>query len=154
MNEVQSLLGLRKFQHRRDQLCHLVHRETNFPIHILSLPFVDVTLTENLSVSQHCCQRMTQVVRDRARHPADGREALGVQQVLLAVVKRPPHSLKSACHFPQFVAAMHVQPITEISFLERLDIGHHLRERPREGVGNNKYETASRHNSCQSDNKQ
>src|SRR5215510_9735990 len=154
MNEMQGLLGLRKFQQRRDQLCHLVHRHTNFPIHILSLLLVDVTNTENLRVSQHCRQRMTQVVRDRDRHSPDGRQALGVQQVLLTVLKRLPHFLKSAGHFSEFVAAMHVQRMTEISFPERMDTRHELRERPCEVLGNNEYETTPRDHRKQSHNKQ
>ena len=142
MSEPQRLPGTRKLQKRVDQVGHLIHCDANFLIEFLALLGGQPALTEELGIGDDRGQGMPEIMRNRARHTANGGEPLRFQQLLLGFQQTVAHALEGPSDLGNFVTSPGVQRISEIATFQSAYPGNQTSEWPGEGVRDEKHEGA------------
>src|SRR6267143_875930 len=95
---------LRELEQGIDQVRHLVHGVTDFPIKFFSLIRVQIALAKELGVGHNGSQWMPQVVRNRTGYTADSRKPLGSEKFLLAALQANSHPFECSCNFRDLIA--------------------------------------------------
>ena len=109
----------------------------------MPLDLTQVAFREKFRVGKNRSQRMAQIVGNRARHSADGCQSLRVQKLALRFLQSKPHAMEGGSQCGDLIAAVHLEWIGEVAFLQCVNACHELGERARESGGHEKHEGAA-----------
>ena len=123
-HHIQRIGRTRQLQQRIDQIGQAVHRNANFQIKLFALLRSQVGISQELGIGQDGSQRMAQVVRNRAGHPANRCQSLSLQQPLLRLMQALAHAGEGIRKLGDLARTPRLYRVTKVSFPQGPDPIH------------------------------